>query len=279
VAIAHTPVELLPFDMNRVGGGEAHRGCPGRGLIVATGAARPRRDAAAMSVGRPRAGPGSRRPVALPGVPAGPVPSERFFQPGSDEPVLTTSSTLDGTGLDVADLVCMVSMFLPVVPRMRSTSAVGTARRRCCFGWRRPAAGAQGELSPSFQRAAAHLAVLKKMTGISRTRHWLVLSVVANGIVHVIAFILLDQDLVGHDRPRWASIRAGSHLWSSPPSAYPDAGEPSASTTMWAGPWPPSSRWHLLPLWYYNMMTEPNRHFYANWAQEDALALVIAAMR
>jgi hypothetical protein len=31
--------------------------------------------------------------------------------------------------------------------------------------------------------------------------------------------------------------------------------------------------------WFYNMMDEPNRHFYANWIQEDALAAVVMSMR
>jgi hypothetical protein len=30
--------------------------------------------------------------------------------------------------------------------------------------------------------------------------------------------------------------------------------------------------------WYHDMMVEPNRHFYANWSEEDTLAAVVQAM-
>ena len=61
--------------------------------------------------------------------------------------------------------------------------------------------GLQAELTPSFQRANAHLDVIRRMTRDFRDPViWLVLAVVARGIVEFIAFILLDQDLVKHDR-------------------------------------------------------------------------------
>ena len=31
--------------------------------------------------------------------------------------------------------------------------------------------------------------------------------------------------------------------------------------------------------WYYNQMDVPNRHFQANWAQEDTLVAAVHAMR
>ena len=31
--------------------------------------------------------------------------------------------------------------------------------------------------------------------------------------------------------------------------------------------------------WYYNQMDEPNRHFQANWAQEDILVSAVQAIR
>jgi hypothetical protein len=31
--------------------------------------------------------------------------------------------------------------------------------------------------------------------------------------------------------------------------------------------------------WWYDMMEEPNRHFYMNWAEEHELAAAVQAMR
>ncbi|MEA2592263.1 MAG: hypothetical protein QOD62_2094 [Actinomycetota bacterium] len=61
--------------------------------------------------------------------------------------------------------------------------------------------GVQEELRPLFERAAGHLAVLRQMTQDFREPViWLVLVVVARGIIEIVAFVLLDQDLVRHDR-------------------------------------------------------------------------------
>ncbi len=61
--------------------------------------------------------------------------------------------------------------------------------------------GLQQELTPSFQRAAGHLAVLRRMTGDFREPViWLLLAIVARGIAEIIAFVLLDQDLIKHSQ-------------------------------------------------------------------------------
>jgi hypothetical protein len=55
------------------------------------------------------------------------------------------------------------------------------------------------ELAPAFQRAAGHLAVLRRMTSDFREPViWLMLAIVASGITQIVAFVLLDQDLVKH---------------------------------------------------------------------------------
>ena len=59
--------------------------------------------------------------------------------------------------------------------------------------------GLQQELAPSFERAAGYLAVLRRMTGDFREPViWVLLAVVARGIAEIIAFMLLDQDLIKH---------------------------------------------------------------------------------
>ncbi len=177
-------------------------------------------------------------------------------------------------------------VFYQLVRRMREHNSrrLELLDAAVAFGWEEAGRrGMQGELAPSFQRAGAHLAVLKKMTGDFREPViWLVLSVLANAIVHVIAFILLDGDLVNHDRAEvgveyeLAVIygRLGHAL------AYPDPGRvkrPHNYAGRVVAVFFSLGIYFLW--WYHDMMVEPNRHFYANWAQEDALAAVVAAIR
>ena len=69
--------------------------------------------------------------------------------------------------------------------------------------------GLQQEMAPSFERAAGHLAVLRQMTGDFRDPViWLLLVIVA-GIAQIVAFVLLDQDLIKHSQ---AEAGAGHEL-------------------------------------------------------------------
>jgi hypothetical protein len=143
--------------------------------------------------------------------------------------------------------------------------------------------GIQEELTPSFQRASMHLSALRKQTTEFRDPIiWLLLSIIASGIVHMIAFILLDQDLVNHDRAEvgieyeLALIygRLGHQL------AFPDpnrvkgyhnyAGRVVAAVFSFG---------IYFLWWFYNMMNEGNEHFYTNWAQEDALVGAVQALQ
>jgi hypothetical protein len=143
--------------------------------------------------------------------------------------------------------------------------------------------GLQEELTPSFQRAASHLAVLRNMTAEFREPVvWLLLSVVAGGIVHAIAFILLDQDLVNHDRAEvgveyeLALIygRFGHSL------AFPDVARVKVRHNYVGRVVATFFSFGLYFLWWYHdMMEEPNQHFRTNWVQEDALAAAVAASR
>jgi hypothetical protein len=135
------------------------------------------------------------------------------------------------------------------------------------------------ELTPSFQRAAVNLAVMREMTRDYREPIlWVILAVVARGVAEIVAFVLLDQDLVRHDR---AEVGVETELaviydrlgQSVPP---PDPRRVKAHhnyvgrivAAVFSGGiyffW-----------WYYNVMEEPNRHFRVNWAMEDALAAAV----
>lgn len=141
--------------------------------------------------------------------------------------------------------------------------------------------GLQSELTPSFQRAAAHMAVLRQMTGDFREPVvWVVLALVARGIAEPVAFVMLDKDLVRHDQAEVGveyelSLIFG-RLGHQVPA--PDQGRVKGrdnyvgrivATVFTLGIY--------LFWWYYNQMTAPNRHFESNWPQEDALAYAVEA--
>jgi hypothetical protein len=147
-------------------------------------------------------------------------------------------------------------------------------------------AGRQGldeELTPSFQRANAHLDVLGRMTRDFRDPVvWVVLAIIARGVVEIIAFVLLDQDLVKHERAETGVEYELSLIFGRlgralpPPDGAPPKGQNNyvgrAVATI-------CSLGVYLFWWYYNQMDDPNRHFEADWLEEDALVAAVQAMR
>jgi hypothetical protein len=142
--------------------------------------------------------------------------------------------------------------------------------------------GLQQEMAPSFERAAGHLSVLRQMTGDFREPViWVLLVIVARGIAEIIAFILLDQDLIKHGQAEagaWHELsviyaRLGQHL------PAPDHGQVKR---------PDNYAGRILAAiftfgiymfwWFYNQMDEPNKHFTSNWAQEDHLVNAVDAL-
>jgi len=148
------------------------------------------------------------------------------------------------------------------------------------FAWEKAGErGLQEELTPSFQRATAHLGVLRQMTTDFRDPViWLVLSVVGRGIVDAIAFVLLDQDLVKHDRAEGgveyelATIYGALGHRLALPDAARVKGQHNYAGRIVATIF---SFGIYLFWWYHDMMDEPNRHFRINWADEDALAQAV----
>lgn len=141
--------------------------------------------------------------------------------------------------------------------------------------------GLQQEMAPSFERAAGHLAVLRQMTGDFRDPViWLLLVIVA-GIAQIVAFVLLDQDLVKHDQ---AEAGAGHEL----SVIYGQLGQQLAAPDPNRVKRPDNYAGRIVAAifsfgiymfwWYYNQMEEPNRHFAGNWAQEDELVKAVDAL-
>jgi hypothetical protein len=225
-------------------------------------------------------------PGSMPGPP--PVPAaERVHlaaqQRGASDYVFSYWSALGWTVLTFG--VYGLYVFYQLVRRMRDHNGrrLELLDAATTVAWEQ--AGRQGlqqELAPSFQRAAGQLAVLRQMTTDFREPViWVVLAIVARGVAEIVAFVLLDQDLIKHDRAE-AGVeyelsliygRLGQHVRSPDQDRVkgPDnyVGRIVAAVFSFG---------IYMFWWYYNQMQVPNRHFAANWAQEDELARAVEAI-
>lgn len=142
--------------------------------------------------------------------------------------------------------------------------------------------GLQQELGPSFERVAGHLAALRRMTADFREPViWLLLAIIARGIVEIIGFVLLDQDLINHGHAEAAAerelsviyARLGQHVPASDAGSVkrPDNYVGRIVATIF-------SFGIYLFWWFYNQMDEPNKHFTSNWVQEDHLVKAVDAL-
>jgi hypothetical protein len=144
------------------------------------------------------------------------------------------------------------------------------------FAWQRAeAAGLTGELQPSFNRISAELIVLRQQSAQFRDPAlWTLLSILGV-VVHVILLIILNGDLVDHDRAEGAIEHELSIVYTRLGAAVP-APDPSrmkgrhnyvgriVATVLTGGIY--------LFWWVYDTMTEGNEHYDHNWRWEDALA-------
>ena len=177
-------------------------------------------------------------------------------------------------------------VFYQLVRRMRDHNArrVEILDAALTFAWEEAGRrGLQEELTPSFQRAAAHMDVLRRMTKDFRDPVvWLVLAIIARGIVEIVAFVLLDKDLVKHDRAEVGveyelSLIFGRFDQNVPmPDQARVKGENNYVGRIVATVF---SLGIYLFWWYYNQMNDPNRHFEGNWVQEDAMVAAVRALR
>jgi len=177
-------------------------------------------------------------------------------------------------------------VFYQLVRRMRDHNArrVELFDAALAFAWEEAGRrGLQDELTPSFQRANTHMDVLRRMTSDFREPLiWLVLAIVARGIVEIIAFVLLDQDLVKHDRSEVGVEYELSIIFGRFGQTVPSPDQDRVKgQNNYVGRIVASifSFGIYLFWWYYNQMNDPNRHFQTNWAQEDALVAAANGLR
>jgi hypothetical protein len=177
-------------------------------------------------------------------------------------------------------------VFYQMVRRMRDHNArrLEFLDAAVTFGWDEAGKrGLQQELTPSFQRAASHLGVLRRMTRNFREPVvWLLLSIVAGWIVHLVAFILLDQDLVAHDRAEVGVEYELALIYGrlGYPLSYPDPNRVKRPHRYVLRIMATIFSFGIYLLWWYHdMMIEPNHHFFTNWWEEDELAAAVQAMQ
>jgi hypothetical protein len=225
------------------------------------------------------------RPAAMPGPPqmGGPPPvpaTERVRlaarRRGETDYIFNYWSALGWTILTFG--IYGFYVFYQLIRRMRDHNArrLELLDAAASVAWEQ--AGQQSlqqEMAPSFQRFAGHLAVLRQMTGDFREPViWLLLAVVARGIAEIVAFVLLDQDLIKHGQ---AEAGAGHEL----SVIYDRLGQQVPSPEQGQVKGPDNYVGRIVATifsfgiymfwWFYNPMDEPNKHFTSNWAQEDAL--------
>jgi hypothetical protein len=145
------------------------------------------------------------------------------------------------------------------------------------IAWER--ANAQGlaeELRPNFEGVATHLEGLRRLTREFRDPVvWLVLAIIASGIVEIVAFVLLDGDLVKHDYDEGGAENELSYIFGRLGLTV-DAPDPNRLHR------PQNYVGRILAAvftcgiytfwWMYDVMVDGNRHFETNWAWEDSLA-------
>jgi hypothetical protein len=139
--------------------------------------------------------------------------------------------------------------------------------------------GLQQELTPSFQRVAGQLAVMRQMTSEFREPFiWVALAVVAHGIVQIVAFVLLDQDLIRHEQAEYGAGqelsliygRLGQYLPAPDPGQVkgPDNYVGRILAAIF-------SLGIYMFWWYHDQMEKPNKHFVSNWAQEEEMVTAV----
>jgi hypothetical protein len=144
------------------------------------------------------------------------------------------------------------------------------------------ARGLEEELRPNFERISANMATLRQQTTQFRDPViWLLLAIIASGIVHIVVYILLDGDLVTHDYAEGAIESELSTIYGrlGAPVTPPDPSRLKQRHNYVARVLVTLVTFGIYGLWWlYDVMVEGNRHFEHNWVWEDNLAAAVQAV-
>ena len=152
------------------------------------------------------------------------------------------------------------------------------------FAWeraqRRPAVA--DELRPTFETMAGNLGVLRQMTTEFREPAvWALLGWISGGISTIVAFVLLDGDLIRHQAAERAVQsdlgRVYSRLGQDVPSS--DFAALKGRHNYWGRVAATIFSFGIYLLWWYrDVMVEPNQHFLEDWAWEDRLGAAVYSL-
>jgi hypothetical protein len=140
------------------------------------------------------------------------------------------------------------------------------------------ARGRAEEMRPAFERVAAEVYPLRRMTQDFRDPAlWTLLDIVGGGLVAVVGLVLLDQDLVRHERHERAAAAGMSTILADLGVAMPHPAAAMKSPHNYAGRVVATVfSLGLYGLWWVaDVMREGNDNFAADLAWEDALGSAI----
>ena len=158
------------------------------------------------------------------------------------------------------------------------------------FAWEQATErGLADELRPAFERIAAQLEVLRRLTTEFRDPTiWLVIDIVASGarffgasIAQIVGFILIDKDLDTHDRAEGAIeadlsaiyARLGVTLPSPDPARVKGQQNYVARVIVSILTCSIYVFW-----WIYNMQVDGNRHLEMNWPYDNSIVEAVETL-
>ena len=143
------------------------------------------------------------------------------------------------------------------------------------LAWERAqTAGQADRLRPQFERIGAEMNVLRAMTSDFRDPVvWTIICLLTSGIGHIILYVLLDQDLVKHDRAERAIEADLVAIYGALGADLPaPIGAPKGNHNYVGRVVATIFTAFIYTLWWqYNIMGDGNGHFEENWAWEDGL--------
>ena len=127
-----------------------------------------------------------------------------------------------------------------------------------------------------------NMAVLRQMTQDFREPViWVLLAIVARGVTEIVAFVLLDQDLIKHGQ-------AEAGVEDELSVIYGRLGQQVPAPDQGRVKGPDNYLGRILAAifslgiymfwWFYNQMEEPNKHFASNGGQEEELVNAVEAV-
>lgn len=143
--------------------------------------------------------------------------------------------------------------------------------------------GLADELRPYFERVGGNLAVMRAAAGDFRDPLvWLMLTLITGGIAGLVAYVLVDGDLVTHETAELAvesDLALAFSRLDVPVAASADTTGAKARHNYVGRLAAFVFTFGLYGLWWtYDLMTEGNNHFSGNWVVEDQVATAVQTL-